>query len=319
MSISQAATQPTTTPVAMASPKFFVILAEDIKESSYEMPEDVYVLTLKIPHLSATDLHGILCYTMEDVWKCLGYGDFMGEISEWVMVPSTSTSKSTLNSVSNPFVLNRDPYTCYDAQSRCFKVNLNNVKPIQQWLRWYDPVIQAKAIENNPFSIRFVPEPSEEMQNKAVTKEGYVIKFLPQASEITQTISVTQNPTYIRFIQNPSPDIQHIALSKNPYAINYIENPIPMNLEVDEQIRLVSHDTSFISHIANPCVEVIDLYPHLISGVRDPSIELQLTAVSQDGSLIRYLPNPAKEVVVAALKQNINSLAYIEFDDITTM
>ena len=54
---------------------------------------------------------------------------------------------------------------------------------------------------------------------------GYIIKYIKNPSEEIQIEAVRKNGYAIRFIKNPSEEIQIEAVKENGYAIEYIKNP----------------------------------------------------------------------------------------------
>ena len=60
---------------------------------------------------------------------------------------------------------------------------------------------------------------------KHVYKNGKLIKFIDNPSEEVQLAAVKKNPYSIQFIKNPSERLQLAAVEQDPYSILYIENP----------------------------------------------------------------------------------------------
>jgi DNA-dependent RNA polymerase auxiliary subunit epsilon len=60
------------------------------------------------------------------------------------------------------------------------------------------------AVKKYGSAIRYLQNPSEQLQLAAVKQNGFVIKYIQNPSEKVQIAAVQQDGLAIRFIQNPS-------------------------------------------------------------------------------------------------------------------
>ena len=170
---------------------------------------------------------------------------------------------------------------------------------------------QLVAVKQDPTSIRFIKNPSEEVQLAAVTQNGYAIQYIKNPSEELQLAAVTQNGNAILFIKNPSEEVKLAAVNKYGCAIQYIKNP-----SEEVQLAAVKENGFAIQYIANPS-EAVQLLAvkkngYLIQYIKNPSEELKLIAVNQYGLVIKHIENPSEEVQLAAVNNNGLVIKYIK-------
>ena len=77
----------------------------------------------------------------------------------------------------------------------------------------------------SPNYIKYIENPSEQVQLVAVQEDGHSIQYIQNPSEQAQLAAVNQNGNSIQFIQNPSEQVQLAAVQEDGYSIKYIENP----------------------------------------------------------------------------------------------
>lgn len=69
-------------------------------------------------------------------------------------------------------------------------------------------------LKNDGYAIKFIANPTEELQIEAVKRNGYLIKYIDNPSEEVQLIAVKNNGYAIQFIENPSEEVQLEAVKK---------------------------------------------------------------------------------------------------------
>ena len=125
-----------------------------------------------------------------------------------------------------------------------------------------------------PDALRYIDNPSSEVQLAAVNRDANAIKFIRKPSLEILLYAINQNGSAIRNIKNPPLEIQLAAVRNKPYALSYIKQPA-----IETQILAVSQDGS--------AIEWIDF----------PSLEVQLAAVKNDPKAIDFIRNPLPEVI----------------------
>ena len=75
--------------------------------------------------------------------------------------------------------------------------------------------------------IRFIKNPTLEMQLEVVKQDGLAIQYIKRPTPEIQLAAVKQNGCAIQFIKNPTVEVQLEAVKQSRYAIRFIENPAP--------------------------------------------------------------------------------------------
>ena len=217
--------------------------------------------------------------------------------------------KETLNEYFNTDKFIKD-YTLADFGYEDVKLETyeNQLKAIKKYgdlIRYIEnpsEEIQELAVKQNGLNIQYIINPahlnvskpkqqfcvSEEIQKLAVQDYGMAIKYIENPSEEVQKLAIQQDCYAIEYIENPSEEIQELAIKQSSWIIKYIENP-------SEKIQklAVQEDGIVIRYIENPCGEVKKL------------------AVQQNGSAIEYIENPSEELQKIAVKQDSDNIICI--------
>jgi hypothetical protein len=126
-----------------------------------------------------------------------------------------------------------------------------------------------------PEVVKYLSNPSEELQLKAVGYRSNVIEFIENPTEKVLLKAVLLNGNSITYIHNPSEKIQLEAVKSKSEAIRFIENP-----SEKVQIEAVSHHR--------------DEMP--IKFIKNPSEKVQLAAVGLNVDAIKHIKNPTEKV-----------------------
>ena len=146
-----------------------------------------------------------------------------------------------------------------------------------------------KNISNNPLWIKYVINPSEEIQLQNVKNDWLSIKYIENPSEKIQLEAIKQTSLAIQYIKNPSEVIQLEAVKKAGRSIQYIKNP-------SEAVQL----------------EAVKQNGYAIKYIKNPSEDVQLEAVKKDIGAIQYIKNPSEAIQLEAVKQNVMAIDYIK-------
>ena len=73
--------------------------------------------------------------------------------------------------------------------------------------------------------IRFIKNPTLEMQLEAVKQNGWAIEFIKRPILKVQLAAVKEDGRAIQFIKKPTIEMQLTAVKQNGLAIQFIENP----------------------------------------------------------------------------------------------
>lgn len=123
------------------------------------------------------------------------------------------------------------------------------------------------------------------------------LKVIPE-NEIPESIKIyaVRKDHYgntLRWLKNPSQDVINAALENAGENLVYLHNP------TKEQILLgLSHERDT---------------PWLISKIKKPTVQMQITAVMHDINALKYIKNPCEKVKIAAAKSHgLEILYYIK-------
>ena len=133
------------------------------------------------------------------------------------------------------------------------------------------------AVQQDPYAIQHIKDPSIEVQLAAVKQNGRAILFIKDPSIEVQLAAIQQNPWAIEDIQNPSEQMQMAAVQQDGEAIRWIKNP-------SEQVQMAA----------------VQQDGEAIQFIKDPSPQVQLAAVRQNVSAIQFIKDPSPEVQLAA-------------------
>lgn len=87
-----------------------------------------------------------------------------------------------------------------------------------------DEIIRL-AIDNKPKAIRFVIEPSNEIQKYAIERDPKVLKYIKTPTEEAIRLAITKDANMIMCIENQTEELMLLAINSNPQSIRYIINP----------------------------------------------------------------------------------------------
>ena len=197
------------------------------------------------------------------------------------------------------------------------------------WLKSLSLEQQLLIIEKNPSYIRYIKNPTEEVQLAAVSIDGSsAIKYIKRPSENVQIAAVNDWGANIRYIIKsgitPSESVQETACGNSGNSIKYI---IKAGIIPSESVQETAAANYGIRHIINAGItpsETVQRYAvknsgheitYIINAGIKPSEEVQKLAVSFNGNIIRHIIsagiNPSEDVQLAAVKKDPNSIEFI--------
>lgn len=87
--------------------------------------------------------------------------------------------------------------------------------------------IQFEAVKADPYYIRYIKAPDEEVIRYAVSRDPDVFRHIKNPSEELKTIAVERDGNIIQYISNPGFELKKKAVQQNGTAIRHISNPEP--------------------------------------------------------------------------------------------
>lgn len=83
-----------------------------------------------------------------------------------------------------------------------------------------------KLLSKNGLSLKFIKNPTEEMQLVAVKQNADTIQFINNPIELIQLEAINQHPSSLRLFINFATNVVIVeAIKKDPFVIRYIQNP----------------------------------------------------------------------------------------------
>ena len=114
-----------------------------------------------------------------------------------------------------------------------YQFYISEFSPSPEELETYN----IKMISGEPSTIKYIKNPSEQLQISAVRNNGHLIEFIKNPSEEVQLASVKNNGYSIEYIENPSEEVQLSAVLRSPYSIEHI---IEKGIIPSEQVQLAA-------------------------------------------------------------------------------
>ena len=165
-------------------------------------------------------------------------------------------------------------------------------------------------IKQDPFSIKFIHNPSEKVQLVAIQREPSVIGDIKFPTAKAQIMAVEKNTGLITLIKSPCEEAQRIAVNQDPFALSLI------NPSEKVQIAAIEQDPYAIRYINDPTEDVqliaVNKDPNSLELINDPTEKVKLAAVQKDGDSIRFIYSPSEVVQLAAVEKNPEAILYIE-------
>lgn len=107
--------------------------------------------------------------------------------------------------------------------------------------------LQKISIMNDPISIKYIENPSEELQLMAIELNYNVYKYINNPTkEVSALFAVSKNPYNIQYISNPSERVQLAAVKQKGDSIQFIKEPTN-----DVQLESLKSDISNCNYIEN--------------------------------------------------------------------
>ena len=136
---------------------------------------------------------------------------------------------------------------------------------------------------------------NEEKLNR-INSNPSLIKYVNNPSIELQIAAVKSDPTLISIIEDPDEKVQLIVYKKDPACLEYVEF---VNEKL--QVKAIKEDAYNLTYIKNPCDKAIELAieqePRNIGLVKNPSVIHQFNAIKLSGAAIDYIENPDEDAI----------------------
>lgn len=165
-------------------------------------------------------------------------------------------------------------------------------------------------VKNNGTNIKYIKNPSKNVQIEAVKDTVFAIKYIENLHEDVALMCVKSSWNALELIKEPSDNVIEEAIKTKGWAIKYITNP-------SEKLQLIAvgKDYDAIKYIKDPSEEVqiraIDNYYAAIKYIEKPTLNAKIEAVRQNGEAINYISNYDLDDVKMFISVNINVVKYV--------
>jgi hypothetical protein len=169
--------------------------------------------------------------------------------------------------------------------------------------------------------------PEDEGKTTGLKKNAKLIKYIKDPSEEMQLSAVKSMYTSIRYIKNPSVKTQIAAIEQSCNAVDYLKKIAPEAQEyyLDACVRKnkgrtwnyhrsdlpVNWDLWMATHSDDEIIHVIEGDGDRIAYVENPSEKMKLAAVTTTGTSIRYIKDPSPKMQLAAIRQDCGAANYL--------
>lgn len=178
------------------------------------------------------------------------------------------------------FVEKQTKEMCFKAvEEEGYTLKFVDLEPKMKWENWELRELFLKSIQNNPFAIQYVPEPTEEVCLAAVRRSGMTVRCITRPSKEVCIEAVRERPEALSAVLQQTPEICIEAVKKWPTALHYVLNYSP---EID--LAAVRANGSSIALIpaerqtAEVCEQAIRNRPDVIKYVKHPTDALNRLA-----------------------------------------
>lgn len=185
----------------------------------------------------------------------------------------------------------------------------NNPEYIKE-LDSVDEELKLFIVKNNGNNIRYIENPSKEVQKQAVKSTPLCVKYIENIDEEIGVMCVKSLWNSLELMKNPSERIIEEAVKAKGWAIQFVENS-----SEELQLLAVSKDYDAIKYIENPSESVqlaaIENYYAAIRFIKNPTQKAKVTAVMINGEAINYISNYDLDDIKVFIHENINVVKYI--------
>src|SRR5471030_15166 len=173
-----------------------------------------------------------------------------------------------------------------------------------------DEELEIFIVKNNGNNIKYIKNPSKEVQKQAIKNTPLSVKHIKNVDEEIGMICVKNLWNSLELINNPSEKIIQEAIKTKGWAIQFVKNPIE-----ELQLLAVSKDYDSIKYIETPSENVqlaaIENYYAAIKFIKNPSLKSKIKAVISNGEAINYIFNYDLDDIKIFIHENIKVVKYI--------
>jgi hypothetical protein len=185
----------------------------------------------------------------------------------------------------------------------------NNPEYIQELVD-VDEELEIFIVNNNGNNIRYINNPTKEVQRQAIKKTPLCVKYIKNIDEENAIMCVRSLWNSLELINSPSEVVIEEAIKTKGWAIQFVKNP-----SEKLQILAVSQDYDAIKYLENPSEKVqlaaIENYYTAIRFIKNQSLKAKIKAIQLNGEAINYISNYDLDDIKIFVNENINVVKYI--------
>jgi len=189
-------------------------------------------------------------------------------------------------------------------------LNLKSNPEYIQELVDVDEELEIFIVKNNGNNIRYINNPSKEIQRQAIKNTPLSVKYIRNVDKEIGIICVKSLWNSLELINNPNEEIIEEAIKTKGWAIQFVKEP-----SEELQMLAVSKDYDSIKYIENPSENIqlaaIENYYVAIRFIKNPSLKAKVKAVTSNGEAINYISNYDLDDIKVFIHENINVVKYI--------
>jgi len=173
-----------------------------------------------------------------------------------------------------------------------------------------DEELEIFIVKNNGNNIKYIEEPSREVQKQAIKSTPLSVKYIKNIDKEIGIMCVKSLWNSLELINNPINEIIEEAIKTKGWAIQFVKEP-----SEELQLLAVSKDYDSIKYIENPSENVqlaaVENYYVAIRFIKNPSLKAKVKAVILNGEAINYISNYDLDDIKVFIHENINVVKYI--------
>lgn len=151
------------------------------------------------------------------------------------------------------------------------------------------PELCLKAVEVNPFVLKYVKEQTPEICKRAVLYYGRALQYVKEQTLDICITAILENAHAIQYVRIPNPKLCWLAVRTNGFAI-----------------QCVPEQTSEL------CMEAVRQNGMALSCIENQTPELCMEAVKQNSGALKYVKKQTPELCMMAVKNDYRTFRYVK-------
>lgn len=175
------------------------------------------------------------------------------------------------------------------------------------------PEICLAAVGNEGAALSYIPPElkTAEIYRTAIKNNPFVLKHIENPSEELIFMAIREEPQALMYVKNPTQKMIDLALTKNGLSIGAIQNPTTKDC-----LNAIRQNPLAIEHIRNPtiemCLQAVRKQGRVIGQIKVQSTELCLEAVRHDPKALLFIREQTEEICIEAVSHHSEALAYVK-------